>query len=161
MMKLSSVQFENVLSALGRKIESRPHERRMSPRVGLCGELKVYIIVNNILGACVEMLLRDVSAEGVGVLHKSPLPLGTQFIARFSKASDTGDELVLACKVVACNRLSPRLYGIGATFSKRIRSLAAATENRTHLPGSQDTRRDRPDELSDDDQARIQAAILS
>lgn len=160
-MKLSSAQFENVLTALGRKIESRPDERRASPRVGLCGELKVYIIENGVLGPCVEMRLRDVSAEGVGVLHKSPLPLETQFIARFSKASDNSDELVLACKVVACNRLSPLLYGIGATFNKRIRSLTAATENRTHLPGPQDTRRDRPDELTDDDQARIQAAILS
>jgi hypothetical protein len=164
-VRLSSTQFEQVLLSLGKKTDAGPKERRLAPRVGLAGHLRVFPIRDAKLGESVQVRLRDVSDTGVGIIHESPLPVGTNFIARFLSGNAGTGELVLICTVVNCRRAASQLYAIGATFKKQIRTQKAPTAPKPDAPAASPPAAGiwptNPDSMTPQERARIQEAMLS
>ena len=110
-MQLTADLYREILHSLRSDSRSSRHlEKRSSPRVGLRSRLT---IIPEPGAPPVLTCVRDISANGVGIIHPEPMAIGSQFTALFEgRGSDT---LTVVYTVANCKEISKSLYSIGAS----------------------------------------------
>lgn len=118
-MQLTADLYREILRSLrSDNRSSRNLEKRTAPRVGL--RSKLTIIPSN-GSAPASTCVRDISANGIGLVHPESLPIGSQFTAMF--AGRANDALAVVYIVANCKEISKTLYSIGATVVRIDRIL--------------------------------------
>jgi hypothetical protein len=120
-MKLTAEQFEQILASL-KSDSSRPRQqdKRSSPRVGIRMQVTIVPCLPNQPATPHVVWVRDVSAQGIGLIHNEPLPIASYFLAIFQRKG--GDKLTVLYKVASCSRLSTQQTLIGAQIDRVITS---------------------------------------
>ena len=114
-MQLTADLYRDILASLRSDTKSnRNLEKRGAPRVGLRSRLTI-IPANGSAAQPVSAWVRDLSANGIGIVHTESLPVGSQFTAMF--AGRLNDTLTVVFTVVNCKELSKNLFSIGATIA--------------------------------------------
>ena len=122
-MQLTADLYREILRSLRSDNRSnRNLEKRSAPRVGL--RSKLTIVPATGAGASATCV-RDISANGIGIVHPSPLPIGSQFTAMF--AGRGNDTLTVIYTVANCKEISKSLYSIGASVSRIDRTLTSSS----------------------------------
>src|SRR5665213_1832598 len=109
-------------------------ERRQYPRIPFRFKVKIIPYENRECRAPIFLWTRDVSAVGIGLLHRKTMREGSQFIIRLPREDDT--PVLLLCTVRNCVRLAPELYGIGASFAEGAESGLASMAHQDDPLGS-------------------------
>ena len=110
---LSAELFKSIVNSLKSDKAGRIHELRSGPRVGVRGKLEVVLLApdGRPVGAAV-VWVRDVSVDGIGILHTKALKVGSRFVARFPRHDEGSLTLVYA--VTHAKDVTKGLYTIGA-----------------------------------------------
>jgi hypothetical protein len=133
-VRLSAEQFETILSSLKSYDQgNRTVEKRRSPRVGLrmtammirCGQRRRD---NESVPVSSEVKIRNVSTEGIGLTLAEPIVRGEFVILGFRRS--TGELLSVLYKITHCQRLSERVYAVGARFDRVITAEEANAARR-------------------------------
>lgn len=120
-MQLTADLYREILRSLRSDTRSnRNLEKRSAPRVGLRSKLT---IVSGTGGGPVVACVRDLSANGIGLIHNEALPVGSQFTAMF--AGRANDTLTVVYTVANCKEISKSLYSIGASVSRIDRATSS------------------------------------
>ena len=98
-------------------------QRRRVPRVGVQAPVTLIPLTNDGgLGAApVAVLVRDLSAGGIGFLHSARVGLDAQFVALLPHGEDS---VAVLCEVAYYQPLGKRLFSIGARFVRVLRQPA-------------------------------------
>jgi hypothetical protein len=111
---LTAGKFEQIMATL--KSESGSREKRESARVGL--RMQARIIVHSqkepVQGKLVW--LRDVSTEGIGFMHVTPVAVGTLMVVCLPRG--TAGSLKLLYRIVRCNSVDKDQYILGAKLDR-------------------------------------------
>lgn len=123
-MTLSAKLFEQIMTTL-KSDPPRDSDHRQSPRVGARSTVLALLPEN---GQIVQQVLslRDISATGIGVLAKRPLPANSFFVVQLPR--DVGDPMLMRCRVRHCQKIADNLYSIGAQFIKQVSNASVAVE---------------------------------
>src|SRR5262245_37906582 len=121
MMQLSVEQFEQILATLKSDGGTRQRERRQGPRVGLRCNIHIIPIIDGIAKKGVNVSLRDISREGIGITITDSTRMGTQFIVKFPQ-TNSETETFLVCTVTNRRPLHEGTSAIGARFVKTMRT---------------------------------------
>jgi hypothetical protein len=116
-MFLSAEQFKQILSSL--KSDEAPRgsmEKRSAPRAGLRTKLTVYRDGN--IKDAHTVWVRDLSANGIGIVNSAPLEKGSHFLIRYPLRN--GDNLSAFYTVMHCKDLSKTLFFVGARLDRII-----------------------------------------
>lgn len=125
-MQLTSDLYREILRSLrSDSRSSRNLEKRSAPRVGLRSRVT---IIPGSGGVPVLSSVRDLSANGIGLVHTEAMAVGAQFTAMF--AGRANDALTVVYSVANCKEISKSLYSIGARVVRVDRGAAIAP-----LPG--------------------------
>jgi hypothetical protein len=122
-MKLTAETFEDLVASL-RAQHSADNINRKSARVGL--HVTANMLVIEEAGVPPErhsVNIRDLSAEGISVLHHAPLRQGRPFVIELQRVS--GLPLKLLCVVRHCRMVGTKLFSIGAIFRQTLSNDAA------------------------------------
>jgi hypothetical protein len=112
---LSAEAFDAIVSSLKSDNGSRLHEQRGAPRVGVRGRVEVCeILPSGRLAPGVFVWVRDLSADGIGILHAGSMKPGTRFVARLPRGNAQSMELTY--EVTNMNAVARGLYTIGANL---------------------------------------------
>ena len=96
-------------------------EKRTAPRVGLRSKLTITPEGGtNVITWC-----RDLSSNGIGLVHAEGLKVGTQFTAVLPNYGQ--ESLTVVYTVVNCRPLSKQLYSVGARLERVIDLKAEAS----------------------------------
>ena len=121
-MQLTADLYREILRSLRSDTRSnRNLEKRSAPRVGL--RSKLTIVPGTGFGPVVACV-RDLSANGIGLIHNEALPIGSQFTAMF--AGRANDTLTVVYTVANCKEISKSLYSIGASVARIDRASSPA-----------------------------------
>ena len=132
-MKLTADVFENIVSSLtSDSMVGRSFEKRSSPRVGLRMRLDIAKLVDGIAQASVSVRIRDISVEGIGLIHTEALPVGSHFVAQLPRGKN--EVLSVNYRVVQCRSLATGLFQIGAVM-ERTSTSSPADHRQGILPG--------------------------
>jgi hypothetical protein len=83
----------------------------------------------------VTVVLQDLSATGMGVIHSDAVPVGQQFeVPLETGASPEVPRPPLVCTVVRCERLDDGLYNIGLIFNSSAETIDAGSRQLTGQP---------------------------
>ena len=114
-MQLTADTYLSILKSLRSDPRSgKTMEKRGSPRVGL--RSKLTIVPDG--GVSISTWCRDLSTNGIGIVHSAPLPLGSQLIAMLPTHGK--EPLPVVYTVVNCREISRTLYSIGAQLERVI-----------------------------------------
>jgi hypothetical protein len=110
-MELPASILKLIVRADGLHLGDFRREQRTRPRVAVGRRGQIAQLVGGTPRA-VPVMVRDVSAAGVGLVHTEPMPVGTTFVlvipaAHARKGRDPDDDtaaVVLQCQVVRCLR---------------------------------------------------------
>ena len=91
-------------------------EKRSAPRAGLRTKLVVYRDGN--LQDAHTVWVRDLSANGIGIVHTSSFEKGSHFLVRFPLRS--GENLSAFYTVMHCKDLSKTLFFAGSKLDRII-----------------------------------------
>jgi hypothetical protein len=112
---LSAEAFDSIVTSLKSDNGSRLNEQRGGPRVGVRGRVEVReILPGGRLAPGVFVWVRDVSADGIGILHAGSMRPGNRFVARLPRGND--DTLELTYEVTNVNPVARGLFTIGASL---------------------------------------------
>lgn len=132
-MELPQDIFESILGSLnarGVNPEDTECERRAYPRIPL-STLAATIQRQGQTRQCLEVLIRDVSLGGIGIVVKQRMDRGEEFVINLPL---DGGSISLLCRVRYCAQLSGETvngeFGIGARF------VEVAKENPPQLQSS-------------------------
>ena len=100
--------------------ESAMVDRRKSVRVPHQAAFNIRPILSDGVGKPILVVLQDLSATGMGIIHSQPMGCGEQYQIPL----DAGSSLSLVCTVVRCEKMDEDLYSVGFEFN----SCAAAIE---------------------------------
>jgi hypothetical protein len=112
-MQLTAEMYREILRSLrSDSHSSRNLEKRGAPRVGLRSKISV------IHGGRAPAITwcRDLSMNGIGLVHTESMPVGSQFTAMFP--GHANDALAVIYTVVNCKELSKSLFSIGASLAR-------------------------------------------
>lgn len=120
-----------VFSAIVAAIKSQPKstdlsERRKSAREPVVGEAVIIPCSGKKKPSASIVEVRDISPEGLGIVHSQALKVGEEFILYL--ASMTEPKAIL-CTVIRWNPLGQRDFAIGATFTRTLRIVAATADS--------------------------------
>jgi len=120
-MKLTAEQFEQIVATL----RSDPQiaggtEKRRSPRVGV-RMTATLVLCSGPTPQRHDARLRDLSQEGVGVLHQQQVPKASRFFLLLDRS--TGGTLKVLYQVARCDRCGDRQYLIGGRLERIIDEL--------------------------------------
>ena len=90
-------------------------EKRSAPRVGLRVGVDLYL-ESDAGERGVGVTVRDISAAGISLVYREPIPRGTMFAMRLPRRD--GKIMGLCCTVKHCRKVADRLYAIGAEFTR-------------------------------------------
>ena len=124
-MRLTAEQFEQIVTSLRSDAAHGQHEKRRSPRVGLRMQVTVVPCVAGQPVKQQEMKIRDVSADGIGLIGTEPAKVGDYFLAVFRRA--TKETLTVLYRVVNCRQHTDRQYAIGAKLDRVVAATAPGT----------------------------------
>ncbi len=118
-MDLTPELFDQVLTATAATVPAAdaagPAERR-SPRVKVAAPLAVCGWDDPM--SVLSLKVRDLSAGGVGLLHRERMSLDEQVVVRLPTAG--GESLAVLGRVVYWEPLKPDLYAIGVHFDRVV-----------------------------------------
>ena len=130
MNRLTAEIFEQIVSSLRSDSTGRVHEKRHRPRVGLRNSLEIYPCPTGAkLTAPTVVWVRDVSADGLGLVSSNALPIDLHFVAEFDRWERP--RLRVQYKVAYCKLLSRGLYSVGAQLIKVLPERSAQADART------------------------------
>jgi hypothetical protein len=120
---LSVELFDQIVKAL-RSDDRGDGDQRGAPRVGLRAQAEVLLKPGTAMPP-VLMWCRNLSANGIGLLHTKEVTAGSEFILRLA-----GDPHLsprhLSCVVVHCKKAGPDLFTIGARIIRVLSHDEAA-----------------------------------
>jgi hypothetical protein len=121
-MQLTADLYREILRSLRSDTRSnRNLEKRGAPRVGLRSKITIVPAGG---GTPIVTCVRDLSANGIGLVHPEIMPIGSQFTAMF--AGRGNDTLAVVYTVANCKELSKSLYSIGATVARIDRGISTS-----------------------------------
>lgn len=121
-MQLTAETYREILRSLRSDTRSnRNLEKRSAPRVGLRSKITIVPAGG---GAPIVTCVRDLSANGIGLVHPEIMHIGSQFTAMF--AGRGNDTLAVVYTVANCKELSKSLYSIGATVARIDRGISTS-----------------------------------
>lgn len=131
-MQLTADLYREILRSLrSDSRSSRNLEKRSSPRVGLRSRVTILPAGG---GAPVVIGVRDLSANGIGLVHTQAMPIGARFTAMF--AGRVHDSLAVVYCVANCKELSKSQYSIGASVVRVDRGAASAVRPAAKRPSA-------------------------
>jgi hypothetical protein len=98
-------------------------QRRREPRVGVRSRVTIIPLTDSVAMGPFEVPVRDLSAGGIGFLHRDKIALDEQFVVLLP---DGRDVLAMLCQVAYYQPLSDHSYAVGAKFVRVLRQPAAA-----------------------------------
>jgi hypothetical protein len=108
-MQLTSSQFLRIIETL----KSDPLQgRRTTPRVGLRFKATMVPCVESAEVPRHEVWVKDLSVQGIGLVHTEELPLGSLIIVQFAADHDSGISVLY--KVTRSHRVGVKSVEIGA-----------------------------------------------
>ncbi len=111
---------ENLKSDDGRRYD----EQRNRPRVGVRGRVDIKLMQVGDRGIrTLSVWIRDLSVNGIGILHSKPLPNDSKFIAHFPRCDDA--PLAITYVVAYSKQVSKGLYVVGARMVGAAKTKAA------------------------------------
>ena len=111
-MHLSAVTYQQVIRSL-RSDSASGRDQRGEPRVGLRARARIIPQVVDDKGSQpLEVGVRDLSVNGIGLTSARPLPKGSLFLLRLAQPDNTW--LEVAYRIAYTNTTSGGLYVIGA-----------------------------------------------
>lgn len=118
-MFLRADQYEEIVTQLrSERARQRSLERRGSPRVGLRVQVQLIPCRTGVRASLQTAWLRDVSAEGVGMVFHERLEAGTYLVVCFPRAK--GPTLDILFVIKRCTRLNTGQFSLGARFQRII-----------------------------------------
>src|SRR5438270_8889156 len=99
-MLLSSQHLNEIVVSLKKRSKSAGSERRRVPRVEVRARISLGLLVEGRAGKRFSALVRDISAEGMGLLSALPLQKGQKFVALIPR-NDT-ETIHIVCDVLHC-----------------------------------------------------------
>ncbi len=123
-MKLTAETFEQLVASLKAQGCIDDTARR-SPRVGL--HVSAQILVIEEPGVPPErhtVNIRDLSVEGLNIIHHSPMRQGRAFVIELPRT--VGPALRMLCVVRHCRMVGSNLYSIGAIFRSAVANAPIA-----------------------------------
>ena len=121
MRKLTAEVFESIVKTLRSDGSDSMSEKRSAPRVGLRTQVDIEVLPESFSGGVLGSYaawLRDISADGIGIVTNQHLPRGAEFIAAFRRERE--GTMRIQYKVAHCKTLSKGLYSIGARVEKTL-----------------------------------------
>jgi hypothetical protein len=112
-------------------------DRRRFPRIPHRAAFHVRPLLNDGVGVPIEVVLQDLSAAGMGVIHSQAMRVGDQYQVPLTREG-AAEPLSLVCTVVRCERMDDELFSIGFEFN----SPAAAVDEGSRQLTGQPARRD-------------------
>jgi hypothetical protein len=115
-MDLSPELFEQIVTATGATVADAKTADRRSPRartqvsLAVCGWDDPMSVLS--------LKVRDLSAGGVGLLHRERMKLDEQLVVRLP--CDGGESVTVLGRVVYWEPLAPDLYAIGVHFDRIV-----------------------------------------
>ena len=113
-------------------------DRRRYPRVPHHAAFGIRPLLNDGVGAPVTVVLQDLSAAGMGVIHSQAMRVGDQYQVPLIR-DGVAEPLSLVCTVVRCEQMDDELFCIGFEFNS---SAQAVDEGSRQLTGHPAPRRD-------------------
>ena len=118
-----------------RTAESAIVDRRRSVRIAHRAAFAVRQLLSDGVGAPVTVILQDLSASGMGVLHSQPMRLGDVYQIPLTQQSPTSPgAMTLVATVMRCERMDDDLYSIGFAFNSTAAAVDAASRQITGEP---------------------------
>lgn len=111
--------------------ESALTDRRRAIRVPHRAAFQVRPLLSDGVGEPITVILQDLSATGMGVIHSQPLRCGEQFQVPLNRE---GAGMSLVCTVVRCEQLDDELYNIGFHFNSSAAAIDAGSRQLTGQP---------------------------
>jgi PilZ domain-containing protein len=121
MSKLTAEAFQSIVKALRSDDSDSMSEKRSAPRVGLRTQVDIEVLPASFSGGVLDTFtawLRDISADGIGIVTNQHLPRGAEFIASFRRERE--GTMRIQYSVAHCKTLSKGLYSIGARVEKTL-----------------------------------------
>jgi hypothetical protein len=119
-MNLSAEAFQSIVDSIRSDGKTDGgDERRVSPRAGFRGRINIIRCQTGKSGKLLQVMVRDVSSTGVGILHTEAIKTGEQFIVCLNSSQDAKTKAIL-CTVVRWQPLDDRLFAVGATFDREL-----------------------------------------
>ncbi len=111
-LTLTADAFNQIIHSLKSDVGRRFNEKRQKPRVGVRGRIPIVTLeADGAGGESFEVWVRDISANGIGILHTQPLKPGRRFAACFYRHDD--HPLTLTYVVAHAKAAVKGLYQIG------------------------------------------------
>ncbi len=123
MLKLSSQQYAGVVASLQSAAEAAGSDKRRCSRMEVQAPVKLGIMADNEVTACVVALLRDVSSTGVGLYQAPKFGPNEMFLISLPYGKKP---MVIVCTATFCRPLADGIYCAGARFESE--ADAAKTE---------------------------------
>ena len=136
-----SVSYESVLARANEKlvqitkdaVVDRPAiERRRAPRIKRQSEVFILPCLGGVVRQSTKVMLVDVSARGIGILHDKPIEKGTQFIYQTRKPD--GTPMTLLYEAVRCERSQTKGFHVGAELVCVLNDGGGKPAPRQHAP---------------------------
>jgi len=126
MNRLTADVYEEIIASL-RSDRSRLNEKRKKPRVGLRSSLELLPCApaGGKAKPALVVWVRDVSADGLGLVSAQPVLVDMQFVAEFDRFDR--ECLLVQYRVAYCKPIARGLYSIGA----RVVSVLASAKSGT------------------------------
>jgi hypothetical protein len=118
-MYLKAEQYEQITRQLrSERDQGRNSERRTSPRAGLRTQVQVIPCRTSGETAPLTAWVRDISAEGMGLMLPQAIGDGTYLVVTLPTDSRTTLDLLFVC--VRCEPLGNGQFAVGARFQRVI-----------------------------------------
>src|SRR5437762_492177 len=121
-MDMSAKLFQSIVQSVRTDAPSDANEKRGAPRASLSGKVS---IIPPEESEPVEVVLRDLSVQGIGLIHSRPIKCGQEFTLVLGDSTDGGERGVI-CTVARWQPISDRLFLIGAKFTSAVKELVPA-----------------------------------
>jgi hypothetical protein len=119
-----------------RTAESAIVDRRRSVRIAHRAAFNVRQILSDGVGPAIMVILQDLSASGMGVLHSQPMRLGDVYqipLTQQPTAAAAGG-MTLVATVMRCERMDDDLFSIGFAFNSSAAAVDAGSRQITGEP---------------------------
>lgn len=121
---MTAEKFERILASLKADAKGRSYERRGLPRVGLRMQVAFVPCGSDPDGTQHLAWLRDISVNGICIVHTEGLPVGSYFVALFPRSRDKS--LGVLYQVTRSQRISNRSTIVGAKLYRILNGTLAA-----------------------------------
>ena len=117
-----------------RTAESAIVDRRRAIRVPHRATFNLRPLLSDGVGTPIIVILQDLSATGLGVLHSAGMELGEQYQIPLTSDAAVAGGMSLVCTVVRCEQLDEELFSIGFAFNSSAAAIDAGSRQLTGQP---------------------------